>query len=96
MRITMIGILFVMLSASNSYAAVRSITMNATPAEVAAGSPVRLECTAAGGWLLPLVSAKVTVTNTTGINMITGQSMTISGSKASYEYLAWLKEQVRE
>ena len=86
MRTAIIGILFAMLSTGSSYAATRSITMSATPADVPAGSSVRLECTAAGGWLFPLVSAKVSITNASGTTVASGQSMALSGSKASYDY----------
>ena len=86
MRIVMTGLLFVILSTGNSFGAARSITMSATPAEVLAGSPVQLACTATGDWLLPLVSARVSVKDGSGATMVSGQSMTLNGTKASYAY----------
>lgn len=86
MRITMIGLLFITMGAGNSFAAVRSITPGASPAEVLAGSSVRLTCGATGDWLLPLVSAKVTIKNPSGITTVSGQAMTLNGTTAAYDY----------
>ena len=87
MRFAMIGLLFTILWVNNSYAAARSITLGATPAEVVVGASVHLQCTATGDWLLPLVSAKVTIKNTSGTSVVSGQTMTLSGTTAGYDYL---------
>jgi len=87
MRIAVIGLAIVILSVGSSHAAARSITMGASPTEVLAGSSVHLECTATGDWLLPLVSGKVTIKNPSGTSLISGQTMVLSGTKASYDYL---------
>lgn len=86
MRITIIGLLFVVLGAGNGYAAARAITAGASPAEVLVGSSVKLTCNATGDWLLPLVSAKVTIKNPSGTAVVSGQTMTISGTTAAYDY----------
>ena len=87
MRFAMIGLLFTILWVNNSYAAARSITLVATPAEVVVGASVHLQCTATGDWLLPLVSAKVTIKNTSGTSVVSGQTLTLSGTTAGYDYL---------
>ena len=87
MRIAIIGLLFIILGTGNGYAAARSITAGASPAEVLAGSSVHLTCSAAGGWSLPLGSAKVTIKNPGGTTMISGQSMSLDGNMAAYDYL---------
>jgi hypothetical protein len=88
MRIAILGLLFAIMAAGSSHAAVaRSMTMGTSPAEVLAGSSVHLECTATGDWLLPLVSAKVTIKNPSGTSLVSGQTMVLSGTKASYDYL---------
>jgi hypothetical protein len=84
MRFAMIGLLFTILWVNNSYAAARSITLVATPSEVVVGASVHLQCTATGDWLLPLVSAKVTIKNTSGTSVVSGQTMTLSGTTAGY------------
>lgn len=86
MRITIMGLLCIILGAGDSLAAARSMTLAASPAQVAAGSPVHLECTAAGGWSLPLVSAQVTINDPAGTRVVSGQAMAVSGSTAGYDY----------
>ncbi len=58
MRITIMVLLGMILGAGDSLAAARSMSLAASPAQVTAGSPVHLACTATGGWSLPLVSAR--------------------------------------
>ena len=86
MRIAIVGLLFTLLSTGTSYAAARSMTLAAAPAEVAAGASVQLQCTATGGWLPPLVSAKVTIKNPAGTSLVSGQTMTLGGTTAKYSY----------
>jgi len=86
MRIAVIGLVIIILSAGSSHAAARSITMASTPTEVVAGSSVSLQCTATGDWLSPLVSAKITIKNPGGTALVSGQAMGINGTIASYNY----------
>ncbi|MDX9840300.1 MAG: hypothetical protein RBS95_02505 [Desulfobulbus sp.] len=86
MRITIMGLLCIILGAGNSLAAARSMTLAVSPAQVAAGSPVQLACTAAGGWSLPLVSAQVTIKDPGGTTLVSGQAMNLSGTTAGYDY----------
>jgi len=86
MRITFFGLVFVVLSASSSHAAQRTIAMSASPQEVTAGSSVHLECTATGGWQLPLVSARITINNASGTSVVASKSMQIDSSTASYDF----------
>lgn len=86
MRIAVLGLVIIILSAGSSHAAVRAMTLAATPQEVSAGSTVHLQCTATGGWQLPLVSAKITIKNPGGTNLVSAQTMGINGSIASYDY----------
>ncbi len=76
----------VVLAAGNSHAAARNITLSSTPQEVAAGASVQLQCSVTGGWLRPLVSAKITVRNPSGSTLVSGASMAISGTMAKYTY----------
>lgn len=87
MRNTIMVLLFIILGAVNSFAAARSIAPGATPAEVLAGSSVHLACSANGDWLLPLVSAKVTIKNSSGTIMVSGQAMALSATAAAYNFL---------
>lgn len=86
MRIAVIGLVIIILSAGSSHAAARSMTMASTPTEVVAGSSVHLQCTATGGWLSPLVSAKITINNPDGSSQVSAQTMGINGFTASYDY----------
>lgn len=86
MKIAVIGLAIIILSSGAGRAATRSIAMTSTPTEVAAGSSVRLQCTAAGGWLSPLVSAKLTVRNPNGASQVSAQPMNTSGFTSSYDY----------
>ena len=86
MRITIMGLLCIILGAGDSLAAARSMTLAASPAQVAAGSPVQLACTATGGWSLPLVSALVTINDPAGTSVVSGQAMAVSGTTAGYDY----------
>lgn len=86
MRIIIMGLLGIILGAGDSLAAARSMTLAASPAQVAAGSPVHLECTATGSWSLPIVSAQVTINDPAGTSVVSGQAMAVSGSTAGYDY----------
>ena len=86
MRITIMVLLGMILGAGDSLAAARSMSLAASPAQVTAGSPVHLACTATGGWSLPLVGARVTIKNPGGTSVVSGQTMAISGSTAGYDY----------
>jgi hypothetical protein len=86
MRITIMVLLGMILGAGDSLAAARSMSLAASPAQVTAGSPVHLACTATGGWSLPLVGARVTIKNPGGTSVVSGQAMTLSGSTAGYDY----------
>ena len=85
MRITIMVLLGMILGAGDSLAAARSMSLAASPAQVTAGSPVHLACTATGGWSLPLVGARVTIKNPGGTSVVSGQTMAISGSTAGYD-----------
>lgn len=86
MRIVVLGLIVFAMTAGSSFAASRSMTLAATPLEAGAGSTVSLQCTATGGWLLPLTSAKVTVKDASGTSLIAGQAMAVSGTIAGYDY----------
>jgi len=86
MRIAVYGLVISILSVGSSLAAGRAITLAAMPQEAAVGSSVHLQCTATGGWLLPLVSATITIKNPSGASLIAAQKMGINGSVASYDY----------
>ena len=87
MRSAVIGLVFVSLSAGSSQAARLNITISSTPQEVPAGSFVHFECDAAGGWQLPLTSARITISKPSGLTVVTRENMQLNNTTASYDYV---------
>ena len=87
MKNQLLGLALALVWASDSYAAVKSITMKAAPTPALPGSTVHLTCTATGDWRLPLVSAKISLNDPKGKKKVTKKSLRIKGSTAGYDYL---------
>ncbi len=87
MKIIVVGFALIILAYGNiCQAATRTITTSSTPKEAVLGSSLQLECKAAGPWLLPLTSAKITIKNPQGTTLVSAKPMGIIGLTTSYNY----------
>lgn len=72
----------------SSYAADRSITMSQNPTGPVVGENVQFQCDAEGsGWGWNLRTAKITITNSQGVNVVAYADMAKTGLQASYDYV---------
>ncbi|MDD2466428.1 MAG: hypothetical protein PHI97_20705 [Desulfobulbus sp.] len=86
MKKVAMGVMILMLSASESYSATRTITPSSKPTQVKAGASILLKCTTNDGWLYPLVSAKITINNSKGNRIVASKPMSINGSTAQLRF----------
>ncbi len=96
MKKTAITVVLCVLMGGNGYAADRTIKMSTTPVQAVLGQGVHFDCTGAGAWRPPLISARISINNLqkpAGQTLITTQKMAINQLTASYDFTIPANEQ---